>query len=92
MRIAAWWKTTSTPRISRVDERGIADVALDDPNRAARPAPRQVLPTAPDEVVEDDDLRRAGIHQQVDDVRADRAGPSGHKGALTAQRKGTHAQ
>ncbi len=77
MRIAAWWKTTSTPSISsrtsarsRMSPSTSVDVAV-----GARPV--EVLAPAADEVVEDDDLVRAGEHELVGHVGADRAAAAG---------------
>ena len=54
-------------------QRAVPDVALDDPDGPRAERPGEVLPPAPDEVVEDDDLGGAGRDELVHDGRADGA-------------------
>ncbi len=62
-----------------VHERPVADVALDELDGAVGARPVEVLPPPADEVVQHDDLVRAGEHQLVDHVGPDRPAAPGHE-------------
>ena len=74
------------------DELAVADVALDQPDGPVGERPGEVLAPSAHEVVEHDDLSRAGLHELIGDVRADRARSAGDQRALIAHGHGTHDQ
>ena len=63
----------------------VADVAFDHRYASAGHRFGKRVPAAAAQVVEHDDLRRAGRHQAVDDVRADQPGTAGDQDALAGQ-------
>ena len=81
MRIAAWWKTTSIPRISsRTSSRSQMSPSTMRTGPCSQ-RPRQVVAAAADEVVEHDDLLGPGAHDLVREVRPDGAGAAGDEHA-----------
>jgi hypothetical protein len=60
------------------DQVAVTDVALDELDDVVV---GQVVPPARGEVVQNGDVRCPGADQLIDDVRSDRARPSGHQGA-----------
>ena len=75
----------SAASTSDVHQLAVADIALDQPDRPARHAPLEVFRPAAHHVVERDDLDAALVAQQVDDMRADKAGAAGDQNALSLQ-------
>ena len=66
-------------RHQAADQITIADIALDDLDGSVRHGPRQVLPPAADEVVQDHDLLGTGEYELVREIGTDRAGTTGHE-------------
>ena len=74
-----------------VHQLAVADVALDQPDRAVGERPGEVLPPAADEVVEHHHLPHPCPDELVGDVRAHGAPSAGDQSALTVHVRDTHA-
>ena len=70
-------------------EIGVADVTLNDREGPVGLRPREVLATAPEEVVQDYDLGRATSHQLIRDRGSHRAGAPGYEHARTTDHEST---
>jgi hypothetical protein len=66
-------------------ELAIADIAMDHTHGTARGGASKIFRSSPHHVIERNDFDAAFVAQQVDDMRADKAGPSGDQNAPTFQ-------